>query len=489
MTAAEADSADLARTLRRLHERVLSGDPGRAPRSVISESWRRSLAARVDPDRHEAPLVYGRSELVEVRRAHPLAAVLPVLRETLVSVADDAQHLMLVTDAEGSVLWCEGASAVRSSAERVQLAEGAGWSEEAIGTNAMGTALAVGRSVTVHSAEHLVRTYHGWTCAASPVRDPDTGTVLGVVDVSGPLATAHPTIAALVSAAARLAEGQLQVRAAARDEQLRSRNMRHLLGLRGEPGALLSPTGRVLAADPHGVLGARVDLEGATDRVLLDDGREALLEPLAEGYLLRMPKSCAAPRTPVLSLSFLGGSSPTAVLNGRDVPLTLRHAELLTALVLRPSGLTAEQLALQLYGERGNPTTVRAELHRLRAQLGAGVLHTRPYRLQADVQADFLTVRRALRRGEARAAATAYRGALLPRSEAPVVRAEREDLVGAVRRAVLARADAEAVWAFAQTDQCADDVEVLDRLVELVPRADPRHGIATARLLRALEDD
>ena len=36
-------------------------------------------------------------------------AVLPLLRSTLVSIADEAVHVMLVTDADGTILWREGA--------------------------------------------------------------------------------------------------------------------------------------------------------------------------------------------------------------------------------------------------------------------------------------------------------------------------------------------------------------------------------------------
>ncbi|MER5264849.1 GAF domain-containing protein [Actinosynnema sp. NPDC002837] len=464
------------RRLAHVHEAVLGGGPAHGARELILESWRRSLAARVDPDRHEPPVVLDRAEVVDRRGAHPIAAAMPVLRETLLGFADEAEHVMIITDADGNILWCEGANAVRFLAERVRLTEGACWAEDAIGTNAMGTALAVGKPVTVHSAEHLVRTYHGWTCAASPVRDPDTGRTIGVVDVSGPLSSTHPALVALVSAAARLAEGQLRVRSETRDERLRSVNMRHLIGLRGEPGALLSPSGRVLAAEPHGLLQTRVDVTGETVR--LADGREALLEPLDEGYLLRVPRR--GTRRPVLSLRFLG--DPKGSLDGRALPLSLRHAELLTALALHPRGLTAERLALHLYGERGNPTTVRAELHRLRAQLG-GVLLTRPYRLSADVRGDFLAVRDALHAGDVGTAAAAYRGELLPRSEAPVVCEEREDLAAAVRRGVLERGDVEALWAFGLV---AEDVTVLERLVRLLPRTDPRREVAATRLRRAL---
>ncbi|WP_245777803.1 helix-turn-helix domain-containing protein [Lentzea xinjiangensis] len=369
---------------------------GDATRPVIAESWRRSLAARVDPERHEAPVVYAPDEVADLRDAHPLAATVPLLEHTL----SMDETIMIVTDTRGHILWCEGDNRTRHEAERVRLTEGSRWSEDVIGTNAMGTALATGRPVTVHSREHLVRTCHGWTCAASPIHDPHTGLLLGVVDVSGPLKTMHPAVAQLVSAAARLAEHHLR--------QL-------------------------------------------------------------------------APRRHVLTLDFLGGLR--AELDGRPLALTLRNAEVLTALALHPKGLTAEQLALSLYGDRGNPTTVRAELHRLRAQLG-DVLMTRPYRLDAVVRGDFLDVRTALRSGNAGKATRHYSGELLPRSDAPVVREERADLAAAVRKGVLERGDLDALLSFADS---AEDAEVLERLHGLLPAADPRRALVSSRLRRALD--
>src|SRR5690606_41583723 len=40
-------------------------------------------------------------ELSEVREGHPLHAVLDPLRELLVSIADESQHITIVTDADG----------------------------------------------------------------------------------------------------------------------------------------------------------------------------------------------------------------------------------------------------------------------------------------------------------------------------------------------------------------------------------------------------
>jgi GAF domain len=465
----------------RTRDAVLAGDaPATLPREVVSESWRRSLAAHVDPDHGGPPLVYEHREITRVRDGHPLAAVLPLLRDTLVSIADEAMHMMIVTDARGLILWREGQRDVLRTAERGGLVEGTRWSEDSIGTNAMGTALAADHAVQIHSAEHLVRTYHRWTCAASPIHDPETGAMIGAVDVTGPARTFHPTTLALVVAAARLAEGHLATQLAMRDERLLARNLPHLVGLRDEPGALLTPGGRVLAAQPLGWLPSRVQIPTAGDRVPLDDG-EGTLEPLAEGWLLRLHRRGARTR-PVLSLPFLGAERAVACLNGRPVRLSLRHAELLTLLALHPEGFTADGLATALHGDAGKSVTVRAEVHRLRSVLDAGVVRTQPYRLQCRVDADFLAVREALADGRILDAARAYRGPLLPRSEAPRVREERELLTATLRRAVLDAGDPDALWALACIPDGTGDQELAERLVRALPDRDPRHAALAARL-------
>lgn len=491
------DPVERARLLARIRDAVLEGgvvledgvleggvleggvekQPG-APRLVVSDSWQRSLAAHIDPDRADPPQVFGREEVREIRRAHPLAEALPLLRHALVDIADEAMHMMIVTDADGHILWCEGQADVLRLAEPVGLTEGTRWAENAIGTNAMGTALASGKPVQIHSAEHLVRTYHSWTCAASPVRDPDTGCVIGVVDVTGPMRTFHPATITVVSAAARLAESQLQLQMVRRDERLLRRYAQHLSGA---GRALVTPTGRVLTPDLDSdhTLPRRVDRPAPGLRVSLAGGVEGVLEPLADGYLLT--NGSRPSDVPYLRLTFLGTVRPKAQLSGRTLPLSQRHAEMVTLLALHPDGLTAEQLATEVYGEDGNPITARAEVHRLRVQLGAAVVRAKPYRLHARVDADFLAVRRALREGRIRDAARAHRGPLLPRSECPGIREEREHLQATLRHAVLDRGDIEAQWTLAESPQGLDDVELTERLLRALPDGDPRWAILVAR--------
>jgi hypothetical protein len=484
------DPVEHAHLLHEVFDAVLAGGSGPAePRSLVSESWRRSLAAHVDPDNRTPPVVVAADDVAELRDAHPLAEVLPLLRSTLVSIADEAMHMMLVTDADGVILWREGSSRVMRVAEDVGLFPGTRWSEDAIGTNAMGTTLALDAPVQIHSAEHLVRRYHAWTCAAAPVHDPDTGAILGAIDITGPLHTVHPAMMQLVSATAQLAEHQLRVRMAIADERLRLRNMPHLSSLLGRSGALVTPTGRIIAGEPYGMWPDRVTLPAGGNRIRLDDGREMLVEPLAEGYLLRAPQRAPAP-PPVraLSLRFTGDAAPVALLDGVPVPLTLRPAELLAVLALHPDGLTAERLALLLYGDEGNPTTVRGEILRLRGVIGSDVLRTRPYRLAAAVDSDFGAVRRALRAGRPTEALRACAGPLLPRSDAPEIRELRDELIAGLRHAVLDADDPDLLAEFAGHPLGRDDLQVHDRAVARLEAGDPRRTEVALRRTRLLTE-
>ncbi|EQD84710.1 GAF domain-containing protein [Saccharopolyspora spinosporotrichia] len=489
---APADPVERAHLLERVHAAVLAGDRApHQPRPVVVESWRRSLRARIDPDGWEPPVSFDSDQLGDVRDAHPLAAWIPLLRRTLLEAADGSTHIMIVTDADGNILWRQGDPRVCRDADRVRLAEGTRWAESAIGTNAMGTTLATGAPVQIHSAEHLVRTYHSWTCAACPVRDPETGRLLGSIDLSGPLHTMHPALLALVVTSARLVESELRSRMNARDDVFLERNAHHLARLRGA-GALLGPSGRIVATAPGSPLvpGRRIAIDAAGGDVVLDGGEAAEVEPLPEGYLLRVRQGGArVPRRPRLSLTLLGDATPTATVDGSAHDLSLRHAEILALLALRPGGLTAERLALLLHGEQGNPTTVRVEIHRIRAILGHDVVKTRPYRIDAELDTDVDLARRALRRGDVRTALDCHAGPLLPRSESPAIRDEREELLAALRTALLGAGDPEHLWRFAESETGRDDLEMLEKLHDLLPRDSPRRTTVRARLRRLLEDE
>ena len=186
-----------------------SGAPPSGVRTVVADSWIRSSAAGVDPDRHLAPVVLDGADLRDYRTAHPLAQLFPLLYDVLGRVAVDCDCVMAVGDADGKLLWVCGPPGVLRRAEEIHFVEGAVWDESHAGTNAPGTALHLDAPVHIRAAEHFNRLVQPWSCAAAPIHDPVTNEIIGLVDVTGGQDVASPQTLGMVRAAARMAESEL----------------------------------------------------------------------------------------------------------------------------------------------------------------------------------------------------------------------------------------------------------------------------------------
>jgi GAF domain-containing protein len=410
------DPRSYARLMSAVYDATMAGTRAPArPRSVIGDSWQRMKAHGIDPDSHRPPVVET-GALDMLRRSSGLMSVLDEVSRGLESLVAEGDNILVVADAQGRVLWRSGSPAVLGNADRLGFVEGAHWGENAVGTNAIGTALASHRAVQVFSAEHYLRTHHPWTCAGAPIRDPRTGQVIGVVDVSGPAPTVHPTTVALVDVVARLAESHL-----------REQHDRMLNRLRTVAAPILARIGSpALAVDPDGWVAA-VDSLPLHNRIWLPDelspGRVWIpplgmcdVEVLPGGWLVRLAEENAAPAPARASLDLSNPDGPALEMAGQfgnwRHDISLRHAEILLVLALYPQGRSASELAVDLYGDRSRVVTVRAELSRLRKHF-AGLLAAQPYRFAGPVDVSVRYPKDL--------------AMLLPSSTAPVVRAVRSD--------------------------------------------------------------
>ena len=178
-------------------------------RPDVAASWERSAAAGVEIDRPEAPIALESSDLRGLREAHPLARVFPMLDDALGQAVRDCGALMALADAEGNLLWVSGAPETLRKAERIGFVEGSNWDERLAGTNAPGLALATGQPTTITRTEHFRYSVRTWSCVATPIFDPATTRLLGVLDVTGDDSIVVPQTLAMVRTAARLAESEL----------------------------------------------------------------------------------------------------------------------------------------------------------------------------------------------------------------------------------------------------------------------------------------
>jgi hypothetical protein len=371
------------------------------------------------------------------------------------------------------------------AADSMNFAEGTLWSEGGAGTNAIGTALAAEHAVQVFASEHFSEVVQGWTCAAAPVHDPDTGQVIGVIDLTGEMSTVHPHSMAVATATAQAVEAQLRCQMLVRDGRLLARYGEQLTGGSG-PCALVAPSGRVIASQPLGWLPMeRLHLPPGGGELPLDATRSLVAEVLGceEAYVLRasIPSSTRGTPRPALSLSLLGRDRADADLSGRRLALRLRHAEILTLLCSHPDGMTSEELSAGVYGHGSRGGSIRVEISRLRKLLGDCV-ETEHYRLRVGVSSDVSQVCGLLHRGAVREAAQRYSGPLLPSSSAPGVVREREALESWMRQSVMSAGDQEALWAWLQTASGSGDLAAWQRLLSNLAFQDPRRSLAASRI-------
>ncbi len=494
--------AQRARELRRAWERFVGEGSGtfageRSRRSAtflvrepIVASWRRSVAAGVDPSGVRiAPVVADADETSARWEIHPLAEMAPLIRSCLAASADESRHLIVVSDANGVLLWVEGNALLRMrAADSMNFAEGALWSEGGAGTNAIGTALAAEHAVQVFASEHFNEIVQSWTCAAAPVHDPDTGQVIGVIDLTGEMSTVHPHSMAVATATAQAVQAQLRCQMLDRDARLLARYGDQLDGFTAgsQPRALLARSGRVIASRPLGWLPAqrlRLPPGGGKLRGTGALSLEATVLGWEEAYLVR---ACTTPASrdaggSVLNLGLLGRDRADAELAGRRLRLRLRHSEILTLLCSNPDGLSSEELSAGIYGHRGGTGSIRVEISRLRKLLG-DCIETERYRLRDGVCSDVAQVCGLLHRGEVGEAASRYPGPLLPGSTAPGVVLEREALERWVRQSVMSAGDQEALWAWLQTPGGSDDLSAWQRLLSNLRFQDPRRSLAASRI-------
>jgi len=387
-------------------------------RALVAESWFRSAAAGVLTDTVDAPITLPTDVLRDHREAHPLAQVFPLLDDVLGQAARDCDSIMAVSDAAGQLLWVCGSPSVLRRAELIGFVEGSNWDERLAGTNAPGMALALDQSVSIMGAEHFRHSVQPWSCAAAPIHDPITQSLLGVLDITGGADAVVPQTMAMVRAAARMAEAELA---------------RELLSRRGSERREVGSMFVILES-----------LGRADSLLTIDNGR---------------------------------GRQKT-------IRLSPRHSEILLLLASTPRGLSGDELAVLLYQEDSSASTLRAELNRLRHLLGDELLASRPYRLVAELTADWLAVEAHLAAGAVAAALRVYRGPLLPASTAPGVVRLREYIEASLRQAVLNSREPDLMSTWTRSAWGADDYDMWQAQLDALGPSSPLRPLAAGQLAR-----
>jgi len=192
------------------------------------------------------------------------APVMHLLFEQIVNT----ESMIVLTDAQGTILHSVGDDDFLERAHKVALQPGENWAEHAKGTNAIGTALFEEAPTLVHANEHFMHANHFLTCSAAPIFDP-RGNILGVLDVTGDQRSYHQHTMGLVRMSARMIENHWLSDDFNNRLRLHFHSRAEFIGTLLEGIVVVGPDGKILGAnrgalDQLGMSGAALRAQSLT---------------------------------------------------------------------------------------------------------------------------------------------------------------------------------------------------------------------------------
>ncbi len=186
-----------------------------SPSALLKRSWERSVVHGVDSSIAKDAIL---EAAVFKQYREQSAALLRELYPTIESLAcwlKDSYSIVAVCDPSGFILESVGDPLFLKDTEKIQVQNGACWSEQVRGTNSAGTVIIEKVPLAVVGNEHFLKSNHSIYCAASPIFD-KSGHLLAVLDISGSAERYHPSLLGIVDLAARTFEDWLLIRKAER---------------------------------------------------------------------------------------------------------------------------------------------------------------------------------------------------------------------------------------------------------------------------------
>lgn len=182
----------------------------------VWHSWERSTQLGADPSRTDVPAAASTADALAERRDASrtlIEAAQPVL-DSVKTTLYESPFVLVASDAHCCILDMWGKRDVLRQLSRINFEPGGDLSENACGTNAIGTAVLDQRPIQVLGSENFCEGGSDLTCTAAPIRDPETHTVIGVLDATAESRHVCPQMIGIITQAAiqieeRLAENSL----------------------------------------------------------------------------------------------------------------------------------------------------------------------------------------------------------------------------------------------------------------------------------------
>ncbi|KAA0797940.1 sigma-54-dependent Fis family transcriptional regulator [Bacillus tropicus] len=178
----------------------------------ISESWHRCKQANVNPHMNKGQKILSSNIFQDQKKKSEIFLDIAIPQiQNMRKTIDELQMMALLIDPDGYVLSLSGNQQTLKRAKHINFIEGVKWTEAAVGTNAIGTALEIEEAIMISGTEHYSVASHSWSCAAAPIHN-DDGKLIGVLDFSCPIEFSHPYMLGMVTSIAHAIERECSIR-------------------------------------------------------------------------------------------------------------------------------------------------------------------------------------------------------------------------------------------------------------------------------------
>ncbi len=176
---------------------------------LVLASWRR-CRLRLDPLTPVQPAQASREAWpkIQQRGGELLSVALPHM-EDIYQYSRGSGCALVLTNGAGCTLAQQGDAEMMVQLRRFRLGVGTYWAEGRQGSNALGLSLITAMPTQVVGPEHYNQHYHNLATTAAPIHH-TTGQLIGLIAMVTPVATASPTLLALMMSAANAISNQLR---------------------------------------------------------------------------------------------------------------------------------------------------------------------------------------------------------------------------------------------------------------------------------------
>lgn len=180
-------------------------------RREILDSWSRCQTIGLNPEQQHARTALTSFELDKLLSESTLYRAAKPIIDHIYGTLIGTGYLITLNDETGRMIYLKGEPEMIRKVEKVNFLPGMDWSENAAGTNAIGTSIVAKMPIQVFSAEHFCEGFHPMTCSSAPIFHPYSKKVLGAIDFTGLWPSTQPHTLGLAVSLAQMIEQQLLV--------------------------------------------------------------------------------------------------------------------------------------------------------------------------------------------------------------------------------------------------------------------------------------